>query len=71
MDSAIHHPIVNFSIRGSIKENPTIWATSTIIWMFSCFLVWRWQVYSLEQVSRGERIMYTKDGKATVAPKSR
>ena len=67
----MHHPVSSFSILGSIEENPEIWTISTTVWMLSCFLIWRWQVHSLEQVSRGERIMYTKDGKATVAFKSR
>lgn len=73
MDSSIAQPISTFSITGSIEEHPKIWTVCTVLWAFSCFLVWKFEVWALDQVSRGERIMYTtpntKDGESTTTIK--
>jgi hypothetical protein len=59
MDSANIEPINTFTLTGSIKKHPKIWAVCSMLWVYSCFLVWKFEVRALEHISRGERVMYT------------
>jgi hypothetical protein len=56
--SAIMQPTNNFTITGSIQEHPKIWAISAFLWVVSCYIFGRLQVRALDQISRGERILY-------------
>jgi hypothetical protein len=56
--SAIIQPTNNFTLTGSIKEHPKIWAVSALLWIASCYIFGRLQVRALDQISTGERILY-------------